>query len=135
MLRRRSAWLPSEIRADSRVNVSFADPGHNTYVSVSGTAQLVRPQVTDPEVPAGTAMQKLTLREALRDAMAEEMRREARREVRAAMALFSGADADWRRQNPCADCSFGEKLEHDIPFAADMARVKSLWFEIAGTPE
>jgi pyruvate dehydrogenase E1 component beta subunit len=38
----------------------------------------VKPQVTDPEVPAGTAMQKLNLREALRDAMAEEMRRDER---------------------------------------------------------
>ncbi|HEY8599070.1 MAG TPA: pyridoxamine 5'-phosphate oxidase family protein [Thermomicrobiales bacterium] len=32
----------SEIRADSEVNVSFADPANNAYVSVSGTAQLVR---------------------------------------------------------------------------------------------
>lgn len=32
--------------------------------------------VNDPEVPAGTAMVTLTLREALRDAMAEEMRRD-----------------------------------------------------------
>ena len=32
----------------------------------------------DPQVPAGTPMQKLTLREALRDAMAEEMRRDDR---------------------------------------------------------
>ena len=32
--------------------------------------------LSDPEVPAGTAMVTLTLREALRDAMAEEMRRD-----------------------------------------------------------
>ncbi|GAA4007622.1 pyruvate dehydrogenase complex E1 component subunit beta [Sphingomonas humi] len=44
----------------------------------TGTTQLVKPQAVDPEVPAGTAMQKLTLREALRDAMAEEMRRDER---------------------------------------------------------
>jgi pyruvate dehydrogenase E1 component beta subunit len=31
---------------------------------------------TDPEIPAGTAMIKITLRDALRDAMAEEMRRD-----------------------------------------------------------
>lgn len=31
-----------EIRTDSQVNVSFADPGNNAYVSISGTAQLVR---------------------------------------------------------------------------------------------
>jgi pyruvate dehydrogenase E1 component beta subunit len=44
----------------------------------TGTTQLVKPQAVDPEVPAGTEMQKLTLREALRDAMAEEMRRDDR---------------------------------------------------------
>lgn len=35
-------------------------------------------EVADPEVPAGTEMVKVTLREALRDAMAEEMRRDER---------------------------------------------------------
>ena len=34
--------------------------------------------VADPEVPAGTEMVKVTLREALRDAMAEEMRADPR---------------------------------------------------------
>ncbi|MEM8799901.1 MAG: pyruvate dehydrogenase complex E1 component subunit beta [Pseudomonadota bacterium] len=36
--------------------------------------QLNAPQVDDPDVPEGTEMVKLTVREALRDAMAEEMR-------------------------------------------------------------
>lgn len=31
-----------EIRADQRVNVSYADPSDNCYVSVSGTAAIVR---------------------------------------------------------------------------------------------
>jgi len=35
-------------------------------------------EVADPEVPAGTTMVKVTLREALRDAMAEEMRKDDR---------------------------------------------------------
>jgi len=35
-------------------------------------------EVRDPEIPAGTEMVKLTLREALRDAMAEEMRADDR---------------------------------------------------------
>ncbi|MDQ2893699.1 MAG: pyruvate dehydrogenase complex E1 component subunit beta [Pseudomonadota bacterium] len=35
-------------------------------------------EVTDPDVPAGTEMVKITLREALRDAMAEEMRADDR---------------------------------------------------------
>ncbi len=45
----------------------------------TGTAQLTsaaRP--ADPEVPAGTALQATSVREALRDAMAEEMRRDER---------------------------------------------------------
>ena len=47
----------------------------------TGTAQLVterKPVAADPEIPAGTEMVKLTVREALRDAMAEEMRRDER---------------------------------------------------------
>ncbi|PAX08475.1 pyruvate dehydrogenase complex E1 component subunit beta [Sphingomonas lenta] len=48
----------------------------------TGTKQLTqaveRTSVADPEVPAGTEMVKLTVREALRDAMAEEMRRDPR---------------------------------------------------------
>ncbi|GAA4018471.1 pyruvate dehydrogenase complex E1 component subunit beta [Sphingomonas swuensis] len=44
----------------------------------TGTSQLTTGAAADPEVPAGTAMQKLTLREALRDAMAEEMRKDER---------------------------------------------------------
>jgi pyruvate dehydrogenase E1 component beta subunit len=47
----------------------------------SGTKQLASDKaatVADPEVPAGTAMVKTTVREALRDAMAEEMRADPR---------------------------------------------------------
>ncbi|MBN9318811.1 MAG: pyruvate dehydrogenase complex E1 component subunit beta [Caulobacterales bacterium] len=36
------------------------------------------PQLVDPEIPAGTKMTKITVRDALRDAMAEEMRRDDR---------------------------------------------------------
>jgi pyruvate dehydrogenase E1 component beta subunit len=49
-----------------------------TQKAETGTAQLTTARPADPEVPAGTAMQKLTVREALRDAMAEEMRRDDR---------------------------------------------------------
>jgi pyruvate dehydrogenase E1 component beta subunit len=44
-----------------------------------GGAVAVRPEaeaVQDPEIPAGTATVKITVRDALRDAMAEEMRRD-----------------------------------------------------------
>ena len=47
----------------------------------TGTAQLVTERqsvAADPEIPAGTEMVKVTVREALRDAMAEEMRRDER---------------------------------------------------------
>jgi pyruvate dehydrogenase E1 component beta subunit len=37
-----------------------------------------KPRAADPEVPAGTNMATVTVREALRDAMAEEMRRDSR---------------------------------------------------------
>ena len=47
----------------------------------SGTEQLVvkaKAAVADPAIPEGTAMVRLTVREALRDAMAEEMRADDR---------------------------------------------------------
>jgi pyruvate dehydrogenase E1 component beta subunit len=47
----------------------------------SGTEQLASDKaatVSDPEIPAGTEMVKMTVREALRDAMAEEMRADPR---------------------------------------------------------
>jgi pyruvate dehydrogenase E1 component beta subunit len=46
----------------------------------TGTAQLVSDAkpAKDPQVPAGTNMKTVTVREALRDAMAEEMRRDDR---------------------------------------------------------
>ncbi len=46
----------------------------------SGTANLAvkAAPAADPAIPAGTAMHKMTVREALRDAMAEEMRRDPR---------------------------------------------------------
>lgn len=39
---RASAHKVSEVQSDSRVNVSYADPSHQNYVSLSGTASLVR---------------------------------------------------------------------------------------------
>lgn len=41
-------------------------------------APVAAPRAADPEVPAGTEMVKVTVREALRDAMAEEMRADPR---------------------------------------------------------
>ena len=39
---RASSHKVEEVDRDSRVNVSYADPAHQNYVSVSGTARLVR---------------------------------------------------------------------------------------------
>ncbi|PZO88899.1 MAG: pyruvate dehydrogenase complex E1 component subunit beta [Sphingomonas sanxanigenens] len=49
--------------------------------AASGTSNLAgaaKPSVSDPAIPAGTEMVRLTVREALRDAMAEEMRADGR---------------------------------------------------------
>jgi general stress protein 26 len=40
----RKTHKAEEIRQDDRVNVSYADPGKSTFVSVSGTAKLVKDQ-------------------------------------------------------------------------------------------
>jgi len=65
------------------------DPAHAKQEEESGARKAAAPSGTeklassakpaaDPDIPAGTNMVKLTLREALRDAMAEEMRRDER---------------------------------------------------------
>ena len=65
------------------------DPAHAKQAAESGTPKAKAPSGTeklassakpaaDPDIPAGTNMVTLTLREALRDAMAEEMRRDER---------------------------------------------------------
>ena len=63
--------------SDQKTEDASASPKQET-----GTTQLVqavdRAPVAEPDVPAGTEMVKLTVREALRDAMAEEMRRDDR---------------------------------------------------------
>ncbi|MBI1265158.1 MAG: pyruvate dehydrogenase complex E1 component subunit beta [Alphaproteobacteria bacterium] len=55
-------------------------PGDQTTGRTGGgkpeTVKHTRPDVSDPDIPEGTAMVKVTVRDALRDAMAEEMRRD-----------------------------------------------------------
>ncbi len=59
--------------APEDVPESLLPGGRRAAVTVDAQA----PQtLSDPDLPAGTAMQTLTVREALRDAMAEEMRRD-----------------------------------------------------------
>jgi pyruvate dehydrogenase E1 component beta subunit len=72
------AAAPTAAETTQQPSDQQTETSSQTQKADTGTAQLVKPQAIDPEVPAGTAMQKLTLREALRDAMAEEMRRDDR---------------------------------------------------------
>jgi pyruvate dehydrogenase E1 component beta subunit len=67
--------------SDQKAEITAIERGGTQRQPESGTQQLaaaVASTRADPEVPAGTAMQKITVREALRDAMAEEMRRDER---------------------------------------------------------
>jgi len=69
-------------------------------------------EVADPDIPAGTAMVKLTLREALRDAMAEEMRKDERVFVMGEeVAQYQGA---YKVTQGLLD-EFGEKRVIDTP--------------------
>ncbi|WP_440410558.1 pyruvate dehydrogenase complex E1 component subunit beta [Neorhizobium petrolearium] len=51
-------------------------PTETGSASAPVPAQPVAPTASDPDIPAGTEMVTMTVREALRDAMAEEMRRD-----------------------------------------------------------
>ena len=70
--------------ADARKDDEVEDSAHPAQEKVeTGARQMFEAakhdaEVRDPEVPEGTEMVKLTLREALRDAMAEEMRADDR---------------------------------------------------------
>ena len=57
--------------AESRAPVGEAKPR-----DPAAPAAIKAEATPDPEVPAGTEMVTMTIREALRDAMAEEMRRD-----------------------------------------------------------
>ena len=67
--------------SDQQTQVTHVELPKQQQQPATGTQQLVSAAAqtrTDLEVPAGTATQKVTVREALRDAMAEEMRRDER---------------------------------------------------------
>jgi pyruvate dehydrogenase E1 component beta subunit len=76
-----SAANPSSPAPDPAVEQRKADESEAPKgKEASGTDKLIaqaRP-AADPEIPAGTNMVKITVRDALRDAMAEEMRRDER---------------------------------------------------------
>ena len=69
-----AAPAPQQKAAESAPPVAAEAPASQTSAAApSAPAVSVEP---DPEVPPGTEMVKMTVREALRDAMAEEMRRD-----------------------------------------------------------
>ena len=67
----------AEERAEENAPPDAPEKGPGPDVAPSAVATPPKPAIQpDPEVPEGTEMVKLTVREALRDAMAEEMRRD-----------------------------------------------------------
>ena len=75
-----AAPAPSSVEAPAEEQKA-AESGTSKGAARSGAEQLTRPapapRPSDPDIPAGTNIATVTLREALRDAMAEEMRRDA----------------------------------------------------------
>ncbi|MDP2259576.1 MAG: pyruvate dehydrogenase complex E1 component subunit beta [Caulobacter sp.] len=61
---------------DDGVSKSVRQPEEAAPAAVAKAAPAPKPALNDPEIPAGTKMIRITVRDALRDAMAEEMRRD-----------------------------------------------------------
>jgi pyruvate dehydrogenase E1 component beta subunit len=92
------------------------EPTPEPHQAETGTRRMndaaKRDGVVDPAIPAGTAMVKTTVREALRDAMAEEMRRDERVFVMGEeVAQYQGA---YKVTQGLLD-EFGEKRVIDTP--------------------
>jgi pyruvate dehydrogenase E1 component beta subunit len=70
---------PPAARSDSSPQGSLRDPVNIDPLAkrAGGGGAKASSLVADPEIPPGTQMVKITLRDALRDAMTEEMRRDA----------------------------------------------------------
>ena len=64
-----------EPKEESHVGTKVPEP-RETPESAPASAVGPKPTASDPEIPAGTNMVDITVRDALRDAMAEEMRRD-----------------------------------------------------------
>ncbi|MCP2678556.1 pyruvate dehydrogenase complex E1 component subunit beta [Maricaulaceae bacterium NA33B04] len=71
----KSAEKAPEPRADSDVGTKVPEPREMPQPAPASAAE-PKPTASDPEIPAGTNMVDITVRDALRDAMAEEMRRD-----------------------------------------------------------
>jgi len=62
--------------ADSASKTADGDSSRSSEGGKPQKVQHAKPQASDPEIPEGTKMVKIAVRDALRDAMAEEMRRD-----------------------------------------------------------
>lgn len=107
-----------DAKADEKKSDKVEDSAHPAQEKVeTGARQMFDAarrdaEVTDPAVPEGTEMQKLTVREALRDAMAEEMRADERVFVIGEeVAQYQGA---YKVTQGLLD-EFGEKRVIDTP--------------------
>jgi len=67
---------PPAAAQDDDVSKSVRQPEEAAPAAVAKAAPAPKPALRDPEIPAGTKMVRITVRDALRDAMAEEMRRD-----------------------------------------------------------
>src|SRR6266567_3128720 len=91
--------------AESRSPVGEGKPMISAPKAPSAPAAVAEP---DPEIPAGTEMVTMTIRDALRDAMAEEMRRDPDVFL---MGGDVGVEAD-RRVHDLQFCDAGDRPDH-----------------------
>jgi pyruvate dehydrogenase E1 component beta subunit len=70
-----SSEKKSEPESDKDVGTKVPEP-RETPEPAPAEAVKPKPDASDPEIPSGTSMVEITVRDALRDAMAEEMRRD-----------------------------------------------------------
>ncbi len=67
---------PAAAAQGDDVSKTVRQPEEAAPAAVAKAAPAPKPVLNDPEIPAGTKMVRITVRDALRDAMAEEMRRD-----------------------------------------------------------
>jgi pyruvate dehydrogenase E1 component beta subunit len=108
-----AAAEPATVRAtEGAPRKADAPAGEKKPADASPALPSASPQPAEPEVPEGTEMVKMTVREALRDAMAEEMRRDPKVFLMGEeVAQYQGA---YKVSQGLLD-EFGEKRVIDTP--------------------
>ena len=103
---------PDQPASDTPAKKPDADTGEKAPSGASSALPQSAPQPVEPDVPQGTEMVKMTVREALRDAMAEEMRRDPKVFLMGEeVAQYQGA---YKVSQGLLD-EFGEKRVIDTP--------------------